>query len=209
MQADRVRPAWALCIDRGDAQGLRALVTEPGFDFQQSAHFLFLGIAVQDYPYVSYALTPIGYSLWKRALWALELLLDAGANPDAEHVVWYYGMPLGACYRPIEFCSIPEDWVPRQLLECLLHHGASTHFVARSSGRPFIDRYERMLPRDRKEYPACVLLAAHARELRACSIFWCANHAGGCWPDMASLLHAILMREELPCDTASQKRRRK
>lgn len=207
MQADRVRPAWALCIDRGDVLGLRALVTVPGFDFQQSASFHSLGFA-QTLPYYrENRLTPIGYSLWKRALWALELLLDAGANPDAEHLSWHKNKSGTMHYRPIELCV--TDVQPREFLDCLLQHGASTHFVKRSTKKPFIDDvYESTAILSRNKDRTRAVLAAHSREVRAYTVVWCANRAGGCWPDVAMLLQAMVMREDLNCDGTSPKKQR-
>jgi hypothetical protein len=203
MDNDKVRPEWARCINELDVQGLIAIVTRPDFLFQQ---FSPPGFCKKLY-YVNKnirSVTPLGYSMLLRDFWAFEILLEAGANPDADYVIYNDDTWKNATYTPLEYLEIA--FLAEGFMECLLDHGASTRFIIRRTQSPFIDYVSKFNTRR-----VDLILAAHDRELRAYTAVWCANHAGGSWPDMAVLLQAMVMRDELTCEVSSSpsKRRKK
>lgn len=185
---------WLRCMEENNFVKFRELVSRRGFQFEHYFH-PDNTVIENHFPTIMYARTPIGYALILRKLWAFEALLEAGANPDVEHI----SLPDGSLHktlRPIEWCVDQFEGI-RYLLP-LLQHGASTCFTQQSNGNPFIDR-----PRAYTD----IIRAAHDRELRAYTTVWCALNAGGCWPDMAMLLQAMVMRDDLTVDVSHKRPR--
>lgn len=199
MDNDKVRPEWASCMYSLDVQGMWSIVTRPGFVFEQfsppgfSKRLRYVNKNIR-------SVTPLGYSMLLRDFWAFEMLLEAGANPDADYVTYYDDNWKNSTYVPLEYCE--TVFFTEDFLKCLLKHGASTNFMIRTTQEPFID----FIPKT-SQRRVSIILAAHDRELRAYTAVWCALNAGGSWPDTAMLLQAMVMRDDLTVD-ASHKRRR-
>jgi hypothetical protein len=192
------QPAWRRCIENGDFEGLWRIVSKRGFDFQQKGP-RFLNEPYSYFVHGQDEVTPLGKAMCSGQYWAVQMLLEAGANPDA-FCSWFipYGtLPTKWQHRPIELC-ITSAYIAAFLC-CLLHHGASVCFVLSSSGVHFLEHCEKNIIRCDPGHLQ-IIRTAHARELRAYTAVWCANHAGGSWPDMAMLLQAVIMKDELLCE---------
>lgn len=194
---------WQTCIDAHDMSELRKIVSMPGFDFAQLVD-VDLFDKWSEIPFTR-GMTPLGYALHMRNASAFDVLLASGANPDAVYMRYPKTHPFAYhTVRVLEGCvSIA---CPRHFVEKLLQYGASTVFRRPILGANFMEDLHGWSP-DR----VSLIREAHDRELRAYTVVWCANHAGGSWPDMAMLLQAMVMRDELICEVSTplSKRREK
>lgn len=182
------------CIIDDDAKGLSAIVSRPDFDFDQFMPTRLETAAHVDDTFRSpdYTRTPLGLALFYKKFWAFEMLLVHGAHPDSDYIRRPPSVGFRQWTRPIEFCSCGV--VSEEFLHCLFDHGASTCFAWTSNTWGAYPPYMPMLR------------AANARELRAYTAVWCANHAGGCWPDMAMLMQSVIMRDDIT-ETPQKQRR--
>ena len=123
-------------------------------------------------------------------IYHIELLLKFGVNPNATCTVYPKrgGERGGVTARPLELWYNLS--MNARFLHCLLWYGASTMFFVEPGDIAFVDHVNMFIGGD-------MIRAAHFRELRAYAACWCANNAGGCWPDMAMVLQALIMRDEL------------
>jgi hypothetical protein len=151
-------------------------------------------------------LTPLGYAFDLRVFGAFQILLSLGADPDATHLFYTDDAMFGNhTFRLAERCL--RDATPIKYLYALIDHGATMSFERDFDSGSFIQHVKNTY--DHRQERAGIILAAHDREVRAYSAVWCALNAGGSWPDMAMLLQAIVMMDELNCETSSSSKRKK
>lgn len=200
------KPKWMVCIDTDDLHGLSRELASPSFDFEQLTPPFVMISLVFDAEYKE-RYTPLGYAWRNRAYWAFEILLDAGASPDAECVSYEeddYGEKTGTYRprRPLECCL--DSYTRDVFLEGFLKYCPTTLFDVQWPRAQFT---EFLTGRQVLPFRAQVCFRMHARELRAYTAVWCASNAGGSWPDMVMLLQAVIMRDELCRETSKRQRK--
>jgi hypothetical protein len=198
-----VKPEWMRCIDHNDHAGLSRAVVSPSFDFDQLTPVMMVCCMIE---WTRERYTPLGYALRTRVYWAFEILLEAGANPDSECVKYIkddyakeknFDRPR----RPIECCL--DSYITSEFLERLITYCPTTLFDVQWPRRSFAEFLKNgNVLKTRVD----VCLCMNARELRAYTAVWCANHAGGCWPDMAMLMQSVIMRDDIT-ETPQKQRR--
>lgn len=198
MDQSEGHPDWLRYIEQDDVEGFRGAIISKRVNFD---HYYSTGI-----PGHSFVMTPLGHALGLRKLWALEMLLEAGADPDYEDIKPVDGTPReNLLCRPIEFSVSSHVLINKTFLKSLLRHGASTCFTSLCRPGSFMDYCRHNMGATWFD----LMNAAHDRELRAYTAVWCALNAGGSWPDMAMLLQAMVMMDELNCETPSSSKKHK
>lgn len=200
------RTAWRTYIREGRLAELRDMVSQPGFDFKETVTLNFWGTDNIIKP--TRAMTSLGYAFHMRLFGAFQILLSLGADPNATHLFYNDDALFGNCtFRLVERCL--RDAPPIKYLYALIDHGATLSFERDFDGCSFIEHVKNTY--DHTNERPFIILAAHDRELRAYTVVWCALNAGGSWPDMAMLLQAMVMRDELICEVSTplSKRREK